>query len=54
MVTTTELVGWEHSMKNELIIAVKPKTPNAKKIEEAKIKLQSFTSALNLPESIYS
>jgi hypothetical protein len=25
-VTVTELVGWEHSMKNELIIASKAKT----------------------------
>eukprot|EP01041_Mallomonas_annulata_P018868 gene18868-37984_t len=30
-VTVTELVGWEHSMKNELILASKPQTPNAKK-----------------------
>ena len=29
-VTATELIGWEHSMKNELIIAKKTGRPNLK------------------------
>ncbi len=43
-VTATELVGWEHSMKNELIIAKKTSTPNLK----AKEQLQKLLEELGL------
>lgn len=41
-VTVTELVGWEHSMKNEFILAEKistPDHPESKKAREALLKL---------------
>ena len=37
-VTVTELVGWEHSMKNELIIATQKNLPG-KKASERKAKI---------------
>ena len=49
-VTVTELVGWEHSMKNELILASKPQTPNAKKTSAAAERLQQVIDELGLAE----
>ncbi len=45
-VTVTELVGWEHSMKNELIIA--SKKPNVKAAKLAREKLDGLMSTLGL------
>jgi hypothetical protein len=45
-VTVTELVGWEHSMKNELIVASQGKDENLRK--RAQEKLQLLLSDLNL------
>ncbi|MDP2817125.1 MAG: SAM-dependent methyltransferase [Polaromonas sp.] len=47
-VTVTELVGWAHSMKNELIIASRPAAPNAAKTREAQQRLREVLAALNL------
>ena len=47
-VTVTELVGWEHSMKNELILASKPVRVDAHAIESAKIRLQQVLAELGL------
>ncbi len=50
-VTVTELVGWEHSMKNELIIASrKPssKKSNGKNANQAREKLDGLMSTLGL------
>lgn len=44
--TVTELVGWEHSMKNELIIAKYTGQPR----KNARSRLQSILEALNLTE----
>ncbi len=49
-VTVTELVGWEHSMKNELILASKPATPNAKKTSAAQERLKQVIAELGLAE----
>jgi hypothetical protein len=49
-VTVTELVGWEHSMKNELILASKPQTPNAKKTSAAADRLKQVIDELGLAE----
>ena len=49
-VTVTELVGWEHSMKNELIIASKPAAPQAAKTRQAQARLQDVLAELNLGE----
>ena len=49
-VTVTELVGWEHSMKNELILASRPATPNAAKTREAQGRLQQVLVELGLGE----
>ena len=49
-VTVTELVGWEHSMKNELILASKPATPNASKTRLAQERLQQVLHELGLGE----
>ena len=46
-VTVTELVGWEHSMKNELIIAKYNPDTNKKK---AALKLESLLSDVGLSE----
>jgi hypothetical protein len=48
-VTVTELIGWEHSMKNELIIAHYKNQPN----ENARRKLEIILKELNL-EEMYS
>jgi hypothetical protein len=45
-VTVTELVGWEHSMKNELIIATKTGTAR----RNARERLQQILQELNLTE----
>lgn len=45
-VTATELIGWEHSMKNELIIATKKNQNNPKAIE----RLQQLINELALNE----
>lgn len=45
-VTVTELVGWEHSMKNELIIATRNDAPR----KNARERLQKILQELNLQE----
>lgn len=45
-VTVTELVGWEHSMKNELIIASHKGTPRRNAFE----RLENILSELNLED----
>jgi len=45
-VTVTELVGWEHSLKNELIIAKRFDTPR----KNVRQRLESILSELNLEE----
>ncbi|MCX7252430.1 MAG: SAM-dependent methyltransferase, partial [Burkholderiales bacterium] len=47
-VTVTELVGWEHSMKNELILA--RKVGNAKAKASARERLQQVLDELGLQE----
>ena len=49
-VTVTELVGWEHSMKNELIIASLPTQPDRAGQERAAAQLQTMLDSLGLPE----
>ena len=49
-VTVTELVGWEHSMKNELILASQPSTLNPKKTSAAQERLKQVLSELGLAE----
>ena len=49
-VTVTELVGWEHSMKNELILASRPSTPSAAKTRAAQTRLQEVLAELGLGE----
>ena len=49
-VTVTELVGWEHSMKNELIIASRPATSSAAKTRQAQVRLGEVLGELNLGE----
>jgi thioester reductase-like protein len=45
-VTVTELVGWEHSLKNELIIATRKNAPR----KDARSRLQQILQELNLQE----
>ena len=45
-VTVTELVGWEHSMKNELIIACYKNSPR----KNAQVRLEQILQELNLEE----
>ncbi len=45
-ITVTELVGWEHSMKNELIIATRTGEPR----RNARERLQQILQELNLQE----
>jgi hypothetical protein len=45
-VTVTELVGWEHSMKNELIIAKYSGQPR----KNAKVRLEAILAEFNLQE----
>ncbi len=49
-VSVTELVGWEHSMKNELILASRPAAPNAAKCRDAQARLQQVLAELGLGE----
>ena len=49
-VTVTELVGWEHSMKNELLIASLPAQPDRAGQERAAAQLQTMLDSLGLPE----
>lgn len=49
-VTVTELVGWEHSMKNELILASRPARPDAGKTRAAQTRLQQVLQELGLEE----
>ena len=52
-VTVTELIGWEHSMKNELILASQPATPNVTNVTKAKaaqVRLQQVLDELGLAE----
>jgi hypothetical protein len=49
-VTVTELVGWEHSMKNELIIASRPVAPQAGKTRQAQARLREVLGESNLGE----
>ena len=49
-VTVTELVGWEHSMKNELILASSPAKPNAAKTRMAGERLHAVLQELGLSD----
>jgi hypothetical protein len=49
-VTVTELVGWEHSMKNELILASRPEQPRLANINAAKERLTQVLIELGLGE----
>jgi hypothetical protein len=49
-VTVTELVGWEHSMKNELIIAKPMPTPNPAAAATARNRLQNILEEIGLQE----
>jgi hypothetical protein len=49
-VTVTELVGWEHSMKNELILASRPAAPSPAKTRAAQERLQQVLAELGLGE----
>ena len=49
-VTVTELVGWEHSLKNELILASKPKVATPAKTSAAQVRLQQVLGELGLAE----
>jgi Methyltransferase domain len=47
-VTVTELVGWEHSMKNELILASKAQRTDSKAVEAARSRLLDVLQTLGL------
>ena len=49
-VTVTELVGWEHSMKNELILARRMAHVSAGARDHARQRLQQMLDTLGLPE----
>ncbi len=49
-VTVTELVGWEHSMKNELILASKPAHASAAKTRAAGDRLREVLGEVGLGE----
>ncbi|MDD5324809.1 MAG: SAM-dependent methyltransferase [Polaromonas sp.] len=49
-VTVTELVGWEHSMKNELILASRPASPDQAKEHAARARLRQVLAELGLDE----
>jgi len=49
-VTVTELVGWEHSMKNELILASKPDQPRLTVVNIARERLAQILNELGLAE----
>jgi len=52
-VTVTELVGWEHSMKNELIIASKRNHPRKNARERAEAILREFNIQELAPRFTY-
>jgi hypothetical protein len=52
-VTVTELVGWEHSMKNELIIASRRPHPRKNARERAEAILREFNLEALAPRFIY-
>jgi hypothetical protein len=52
-VTVTELVGWEHSMKNELIIASRCRHPRKNARERAEAILREFKLEELAPRFIY-
>jgi Methyltransferase domain len=47
-VTVTELVGWEHSMKNELILASRPAKPGPAKMRSARERLAQVLASVGL------
>ena len=49
-VTVTELVGWEHSMKNELILASRPKISHPAKTSAAQERLLQVLNEIGLAE----
>jgi hypothetical protein len=49
-VTVTELVGWEHSLKNELILARRMAEDRSGARERARLRLQQVLEELNLQE----
>jgi hypothetical protein len=49
-VTVTELVGWEHSMKNELILARRHDPPRPGTTQRARERLQAILDAFGLHE----
>jgi hypothetical protein len=49
-VTVTELVGWEHSMKNELILASRPDQPRVAAVNAARKRLTQVLDELGLGE----
>ncbi len=49
-VTVTELVGWEHSMKNELIIATRNQAPQRKTRQQSAQRLQALLAQMGLDE----
>ena len=51
-VTVTELVGWEHSMKNELMLASKPERADRNAIASAKSRLQQVLAEFGLSELV--
>ena len=53
-VTVTELVGWEHSMKNELILAEKVSDPTHAKSIEAKQKLDELLKSFPVKPKLLS
>ena len=53
-VTVTELVGWEHSMKNEFILAEKISTPNHPESKKAKDTLMNLVKEYNISPKLLS
>jgi hypothetical protein len=51
-VTVTELVGWEHSMKNELILASRAAKPNANKMRDARARLAEVMASVGLDQAL--
>ena len=49
-ITVTELVGWEHSMKNELIIATKPAGNNNRPRKHARERAEAILREFNIEE----
>ena len=49
-VTVTELVGWEHSLKNELILASRPAQPQPGKSRAAAERLQALLQEFGLDD----